>query len=200
MLLLMTVLLLAACSPSALLMENFEEAQELPDGLAVDNLIHEIVHVERQGDYLRLIVASTGRGQSGYVRFPALGALDEGALSVRVRVLAGQVRLWFLRAESGCAGDALGLDPTLDRYRLSRAGEDCRPQTLDDQSRLEVELNQWYQLQIEARGDTVRGMVDAVTFFEAPLEGGAAGFPALEIFSDSQAPGRVEVDEIAVYE
>ncbi len=189
------LMLLAGCSAgTSLVNEDFQDVQTLPETLRGDDLVTEMVLEGRDTGLLRLIVTQPGRHQDGVLWLNLAETPADSSFAVRARIRAGQLRLWLRTNETLCAGYALVIDPTLNRYRLSVAEPDCSLRTLDDQSPLEVELDTWYEVRIEARGSMIRGYVDTVKFFEVEDATFNGGIPALEVYTDGIAPGMVDVD------
>ncbi|MCA9913036.1 MAG: hypothetical protein KC496_06790, partial [Anaerolineae bacterium] len=177
------LLLLAGCSGGAsLLDEEFQEVETLPETLRGVDLVTELLTEGRDTGLLRLIVTQPGRNQNGILWMNLDEAPADSSFAVRGRVRAGQMRLWLRTDENLCSGYVLTIDPTLDRYRLSLAQPDCSLRMLDDRSRMEVNLDTWYEVRIEARGSTIRGFVDTVQFFEVTDETYSSGIPALEVY------------------
>ncbi len=143
---------------------------------------------------LRLIVEEPGRNQNGKLWLNLEEPLADAALEARIRIRSGQARFWLRTDERLCAGYVLTIDPTLERYRLSAVEPDCSLRTLDDRSRMEVNLEEWYDVRFEARGSTISGTIDSVRFFEVTDDTFQSGAVALQAFTDGLAPGQVDVD------
>lgn len=191
---LIMAVILAACGGSALYSESFDDVDTLPASLRTENLT-----VGLQNSVAFLSVAETGRGQVGYVFLePETLPDSDYTVEAKLRLGAGQVSLWLRGTSDGCEGYGVVVDQTHDNYRLSAGDSDCGIQALDSQGRLEVEVNQDYELRIEARGDTVRGFVDGVEFFNVTDTTFDSGVPFLRLLTDGVVAARVELDEITI--
>lgn len=191
----LVMFVVAACSGSALYREDFRDADGLPDTLSVEGLYAGTLVDE---PVLRLIVDQQVRGESGYVRLPVNSALSDYSVEVRVRVSAGEMRLWGRTADARRNGYVLILAPTLDTFRLSKVVRPGTLQTMDLQSRLDLEFNEWYTLRLEMNGDTIRGYLNDVEYFEETDTEFASGTAFIEVFTDSLNTAQVELDEIIV--
>jgi hypothetical protein len=189
------LLLLAGCSGNVIFSENFDTLTELPQILTTDTLV---AAPDTQNRVLHLIVSEVGINQSGrlYIQIPADNTDYE--VSMRVKVIAGSVRLWVRTNEVDCSGYALILDPTLDNFRLSTVDSTCTLQSLGTQSRTAVNTDQWYDMRIVVRDGMVSGYVDKVKYFEADASAFPTGIPAIEVLNDRTRVGQVDVDSLTV--
>jgi hypothetical protein len=197
--LLLIFLLLTGCGASVLDVTFAGQPDDrpgsavLPDGLEAVNASAVIGNDE----VLRLTLTESTPGESGYLLLAPQTPLDDYTVEARVRLLSGQVRLWARTDSDLCSGYALGINPTTDVYRLDVSSDGCSLNTLDRQTRRRVDLQTWHTLRLEVRGDTVRGLVDGVAFFEATDVTFKTGIAALEVVADISG-AHLEVDRVSV--
>ncbi len=198
--LLLIALLLTGCGTSVLDV-NFAGTSDadtdihttLPDGLEAVNASAVIGN----DAVLRLTLTESTPGESGYLLLAPQTPLSDYTVTARVRLFSGQVRLWSRTDSDLCSGYALGINPINDVYRLDVASDGCTLNTLDRQTRRRVDLQAWHTLRLEVRGDTVRGFVDDVAFFNETDATFTTGIAALEVVADLSG-AHLEVDTISV--
>jgi len=196
MLCFLPLLMLAACG-AAIISEDFEATTELPPSLRPENLISGI---GEDSGLLSLIVAQPGRGQRGRLFLGSENIPSAVSFSARLRIISGRASLWIRSDEAACAGYALTIDPIRDAYRLSTVDENCDISNFETESRLNVDLNQWFDMRIEAQADTIRGFVDRAKFFEVTDANYTDGLAFIEVITGSDNRGQIEVDSLTLRE
>src|SRR5688572_3080395 len=189
------LLVLAGCGSNAIFSENFHTITELPAVLTRDTLA---AAPDTENRVLHLTVSEVGISESGhlYIQIPA--DKTDYEVSMRVKVIAGSVRLWARTDTANCSGYALILDPILDNFRLSTVDSICTLQSLGTQSRTAVNTDQWYDMRIVVREDMVSGYIDTVQYFEADASAFPTGIPAIEVLNDRTRVGQVDIDALTV--
>jgi hypothetical protein len=201
-------LLLAACGGEAIFSSEFDTLQQdttpedddlttlsdLPDGLRGEGLNAQLTD---QG-WLDVSVDTPGRGQTGHLVIEATEGLSDYSVSMRVRLISGEAQLWARSTADVCAGYGLIVDPTNDNYRLSTIDETCDLQAIDSESRLDVPLQTWHDMQIDVQGDSIRGLVDGVVFFEETDTTYTDGLAAVQLWTDGAVPARLQIDRLSI--
>lgn len=189
-------MLLAACGGGVIFSEKFTDITELPDIFETDNLV---AAPDAINDVLHLIVTQSGLNESGFLYIQLDETQSNYDVTMKVKILSGNVRLWARTQRTGCSGYALVLDPTRDNYRLSGIIQNsCQLETLDTRSQLDVNNEFFYELRIVVNDDVVRGYVDGVKYFEAPADTFPSGIPAIEIVNDRIGVGQADIDILTV--
>lgn len=194
------LLLLAACGGGGT-RESFDEIEAVPDYLRPEGLVAGVGTNEFANGFLRLIVTGQGRGDAGQLFIEPNGETTQTDFTVEAKlriVNSGRVTLWLRSDAATCSGYGLVLDPTRDNYRLATIGDNCDVENLDTRSRLAIELDQWYTLRIEARGNRIQGFVDTVQFFDVEDDTYQAGAAFIEVITDGTVPAQIEIDEISI--
>lgn len=189
------LLVLAGCSGNAIFSENFDTLTELPAVLTIDTLV---AAPDTENRVLHLTVSETGISESGYLYIQIPTDKTDYEVSMRVKIIAGSVRLWARTNEADCSGYALILDPILDNYRLSTVDNTCTLQSLGTEPQLAVNPDQWYDMRIVVRDGIVSGYVDKVQYFEADASAFPTGIPAIEVLNDRTRVGQVDIDSLTV--
>ena len=188
------LLLLAACS-GGVFSDDFNDTMELPSLFQTDTLV---AAPDAENNVLHLYVTETGMTESGWLIMQLESDKTDYDVSMRVWVNSGSVRLWARRTNN-CSGYALILDPNLDTYRLSTIDPaTCTLQTIDSQATLQVDTERWYDLRITAEGQTVRGYINGVKYFETESDTFPTGFPAIEVVNSRDSVGQVDIDNLTV--
>src|SRR5687767_11718015 len=110
------LLLLAGCSGNVIFSENFDSMVELPAIFDTDTLV---AAPDAENRLLHLTVTEAGISESGRLYIRVEPDISDYEVSMRVKVIAGSVRLWARTGDDDCNGYALILDPNLDNFRLS---------------------------------------------------------------------------------
>jgi hypothetical protein len=189
------LLLLAGCSGNAIFSENFDTITELPEILTTDTLA---AAPDTENRVLHLTVSEVGISESGHLYIQIPTDKTDYEVSMRVKVIAGSVRLWARTAAANCSGYALILDPILDNFRLSTVDSTCTLQSLGTRSRTAVNTDQWYDMRMVVRDGMVSGYIDKVQYFEADASAFPTGIPALEVLNDRTRVGQVDIDTLTV--
>ncbi|MDQ7034723.1 MAG: hypothetical protein Q9P01_07770 [Anaerolineae bacterium] len=189
------LLLLAACSGNAIFSENFEEMTEVPDILQTDGLV---AVPDADNDVLHLIVTEAGLTESGIMTIKLAADASDYDVSMRVRVIAGSVRLWARRSDN-CSGYVLILDTNLDNFRLSMVNPDnCDLQTIDTRSQLQVNTDQWYDMRITVTDNRVSAYVDGVRYSETESDSFPNGLAVIEVLNSRFGVGQVDIESLTV--
>jgi hypothetical protein len=188
------VMLLTGCAAQSVFSASFDDGTTVPPELTLTDAYAGIADDENA---LRLLVNNEVRGQTGQMLLTADAALQDYAITTRLRIHSGQLRVWVRADADGCQGYALTIDPTLDTYRLSRA-TNCVLETLRSSPLLDVRSDEWIDVRMEVRGSRIQVAINGAPFYDVEDSAYATGLPLIQLVNDSTIVAQSEFDHLTL--